>query len=550
MDNNTNTGPVIPPSDEIMSSGGVGPVEDASVVDTEGLPAAVVDVLGDSGITSDMVGAVANLEAAAVQEDVAAAADRLPTKSRPVVEVYDTHNNERHAELVKLIQDVPDLADSRILANALYGFDLTTSDIMHPIEDYEGSEDERAALKQRIGAGMNNSLITLERMQGELAEGMDIFATPQYIRLQIPGGTSDRIVYVSISDEKSLNQMAQSLDSHLKALNTDKRTWILDKNYRNNYGNVSIKPELVSIMDQDALDREMSGGDLSESLIVKSVQDEGPSSAEQEVPVTEDPKEDVDSADEQQGTDYNQPLEWEISDEEVVANGSLSVELGYYIRIIGDLDGGSLPSMRNKEDLEAAISLIRGYLKYANSVPANDVQFLRGGMLCKPRLEGELRRLRRLHDLGEQVTDTSKAWGGTTEMRITGTESIPEIYGYEVFNPEGKPLEEIVKEWIVGIPFTSDYDVAEFLGENNQADAAINQLVEFIARPGVPIGPVLELIKGSDDIKEEDVPRLLQTIGNYNIKPSDFGRVANMIIDLKYIVDTKDRQANAANPPL
>lgn len=324
---------------------------------------------------------------------------------------------------------------------------------------------------------------------------------------------------MTVENSFALDGMIKALEANLWMLNTiGKGPGESNLDYRKVYDGIPINPELVSIMDQGALDLEMSDGNLAEGFVVKNI------------------------------SDYDQPLEWEVPDGEVIPTDSLSGEFGTLIRVRGSMEGSAPLSWKDKDSLADAIGAIRSYLKYAATAGGDNIQFLPGGMLCIPRLKKELYRLRKVYDLGEQVD----VEGEISEIRILGRGNRPigEFYGCPVFSPEGQSLEESVRECVIGVPFTADYDMVTTLAEMYQASAVIKQLVEFVVRSNELVNPVLEIINNSNDIKEEEIPRLLQTLGNHNIKPPDFTRISDMIITLKYIMDTKDGRVNTDDPPL
>lgn len=538
---NINTGPVVPPSGETGLPKGVEPARDTSVIDPENLLAPTQGVSGDlADMTTpptEVGGEVGNpLEAA------------IPV--RQVVEVLKHGYIMKQREIMRQINELPDLADRIILTNAFNNFGLPAPDITTLIDGYDGDRD---ALRRAVGASLNNTLTTLGKMQQEIEQGQDPFTSSQYIRLHIPGNTLEdqtRVVYIPIANSFDLDGMARALRANLWALNQiGKGPEEPNLDYREVYDGIPINPELVSIMGQDALDLEISGGNLAERFVVKN-KPEGHVLVEQSSTVNGGLQKDGTPGGEGQDTDYNQPLEWEISDEEIVPIDYLKSTALLYIEAIGDRKG-PIMTMRNKEDIAGAINTIRGYLKTCKTVSGDDMQHLPGGMFCVPRLENELRRLRRVYNLGEQVEYLSDLGEKDSEIQIPVKENRPfrETYGYEGFSITGKTLEENVRRCVIGEPFFADYDMVRTLVKAYKPDEVIAQLVRSIARPNMPVDGVLRIIEDLGDVGEKDLPLLLQSIGDYNIKLSDLVRVANMILHLRFIVDTKSGKINADNLP-
>lgn len=501
-----NTGPVIPYGSGTIHSEGGGPAGGGNT-----------PVTGEGGLVDQT-------------EEV--------TSARQVVEVLRPSDIEKQRKITERINTIPDPADRIILINAFNNFGLRPEEIdeyIHRNIDEEGSN----ALRLAVGASFNNTLTTLEKMEQEIKQGQDPFTSPQYIRLQIAGNTQEdptSVVYIPVENSFALDGMSKALRANLWMLNTiGKGPGESNLDYRRVYEGIPINPELVSIMDQHAFDIEMFRGDLSGMFTVTSVSEDG-------TLAKGGPQENVAIADEQQGIDYNQPFDWEISNAETVPTDSLNDVLGFHIRAIGSREGNALLMVKDKPDLVNAIERIKGYLKYARSVSGNDIQFLPGGILCIPRLENELHRFRRIYDLGKEVTYTSSLGEEISQMRIPGEGNIPitEFYGYENFSTEGKSLKESVAEGVIGLPFTMDYEVTNALAEAYGPGAVISELVNFVARPNMPIDPVLKLINTSDDIKREDLPKLLRSIGDYNILSSDLNRVAEMIITLRDRMNTQN----------
>lgn len=546
MSNNPNisTGPGVPLGDGTGPSGDAESVVDTPVVGGEDLSgSAHQNILDDLGNMAEPLTGVGGemgrpLEAA------------IPV--RQVVEVFHPGDIDGQKRITERINNLPNPADRIILTNALYSFRLPAPDIMTPINEYDGDRD---ALKLAVGASLNNTLTTLGKMQQEIEQGQDPFTSPQYIRLQIAGNTPEdptSVVYIPVENSFALDGMYKALRANLWMLNTiGKGPGESNLDYREVYDGIPINPELVSIMDQNAYELEMLGGNLAERFVVEN-EPGGHVLVEQGVPVNRGSREDgtLDDKGEGQGPDYDQPLEWEISDEEVVPKKYLNGAEFLYISAIGDREG-PIMAMRNKEDIKWAIDVIKGYLKYAKTVSGDDMQFLCGGRFYEPRLERELRRLRRVYDLGEQVTYLSDSGQETSEMQIPGKENRPfrEIYGSEGFSITGKTLEENVRRCVIGDSFVADYDMVRILAKAYKPDDVIAQLVRFIARPNMPVDGVLEVVTNLNDRGKGDLPLLLQSIGDYNIKPPDLVRVANMILSLKSM-DTKSGQINADNPPL
>lgn len=132
---NTNTGPGIPPS-----------------------------VAGDGGGAGESILLVEPLGAE-------------PQARQRTVEVFQPGDTESQKRIAEQINNLPNHADRTILTNAFYNFSITPGEIIDSINQSGDPE----TIRLTVGANFNNTLITLEKMQQEIKQGQDLFASPQYI---------------------------------------------------------------------------------------------------------------------------------------------------------------------------------------------------------------------------------------------------------------------------------------------------------------------------------------------------------------------------------